>query len=265
MSHDAVVERVKKLLALSKSPNNAQEAAVAAAMAQRLIERYKIEACVLTEETDKIEDETVKDAIIYTFAGPRVISWILNLATGLGDVNSCRVWFLQGGRFFNSKIEAAGTESDLSTITYMTEYLVREVERLCKEAMARDPYAKGKSWSNSFKLGATVEICSRLRQAVREAREEMKAPADGYAEAVAAGDIEKTLELDQQSKFNLVRVETAIAKARKKSEAADEWSKKKYPGKWRHRGDAAAKRGDAYRSGREAGKKVALSGHKRLG
>jgi hypothetical protein len=237
-------------------------------MAQRLIERFNIDKLLLTtqaQQAEAPEDVTVVEESVYEFAGPRVLSWALNLVSSLGGVNGCKVWY-RTGRGGNGSLAGAGRPADLAAIRYMMSYLCNEVNRLADRAAREQRSFTGsasKSWTNSFKLGAVSTIGMRLEEAHRQAREEAKSPELAYKAAIECGDTERVLELDNAPKYELAVIHSALAKLDDRKKRADEWANKQY--KFRSGvSRPGAKSYDAFGKGREAGKSVNLSSNKRL-
>lgn len=266
------VRKVQSLLALANHESaTVGEAATAGAMAQRLIEKFNIDAVLLSQakaEGAPAEDETVKQEVLYTFDGPRVATWALNLFGALGDVNGCKVWYRTGRYGQKGALEGCGRESDLAAVRYMMQYLINEIERLCDSALRkakREGESCGKTWGNSFKLGAVSEISYRIREESKRAREEMKNPELAYKRAIECGDTQRIIELDKAQKYELAVVEKALAKLDERKKKAEQWAEEAL-GKFRKGpGRAGAKNYGAYGAGREAGRTVNLSNNsKRL-
>lgn len=159
MPEPSIVERVRKLLALSTSPN-VHEAAAAAAKAQELIERHRIDLALLElEAAGETTPVGVRQDVVYTFSGMRAFGWVLKLAQGIARANACRLWYTSGyrlsevavdargkplrgpdgtlrrGREVPAKIAGAGAPDDLKACAFLITYLVGEVDRLAAEAL----------------------------------------------------------------------------------------------------------------------------------
>lgn len=93
--HDAIIDKIRKLQSLATSPN-VHEAAKAAAKAQELIERYRIEAHLLDDAKVKETDEDLFDQVIHIFPGNAVTTWILQLASAICAVQGVKLYYSQG-------------------------------------------------------------------------------------------------------------------------------------------------------------------------
>ena len=262
MTRDEAIEKIKKLLNLSKA-ENASEAGTAGAFAQKLMEKFNIDELILNQSAEAPTDAPLTEKVVHEYDGPRIVAWGLNLASSLGRVNGCKIWYCNGWADARpGRIKGAGREVDLDTISYMMQYLCAEVERLCAKALRDYKSAggsAGKTWTNSFKLGCVSTISSRLTEAQRQAREEMKNPEVAYQKALTDGDSEKLIELDSAPKYELAVINTALAKLDARINDAEKWAEEKH-GKFRKGASrAGAKNYGAFSQGQVAGRSVSLS------
>lgn len=230
---EAAVDRVRKLLALSES-GNANEAAAAAAAAQRLMEQHGIDAAMLDVDEDAEPDEPVDEHHVGD-EGRRVAMWRNALSYALASANGCKS-VLRKQRRGPTKLVLIGRASDAAVVRYMYQYLTSEIDRLC-DAEAHSRGRAGKTWRNSFRLGAVDVITERLEEAKQAARDERRAEAGGGAA--------------------LVRVDKAIARLDARLSEAEAWAKHnlrlRKGGRSRWRQDP-----EAYAAGGEAGKRIRL-------
>ncbi len=176
MGKDKIVGLISKLKKLSENNSNVEEASSAAARMQELIEKYNIaEAELDFSDQDTPEDFTNEE--FYQEKGKNIIRWKLSLASTLARLNNCKMVFQRGrkiyptGKTINGKTIIYGRPSKVAIVRYMFQYLVREIERLCKEAV-RDGYGRGKSYTNAFKVGAVEVIALRLHAMQNEIRQD---------------------------------------------------------------------------------------------
>ena len=119
-----VIDKVKKLLALSKSSNQ-NEAANATAAANRLIDEYR-----LSENDLNDSDMIVDNEFIYETG--RVIPWkrgliyVLSNHYGVAVINQCD---FSNGRC-KSRFKLIGNKSDVQIVKYMFAWLTSEITRL---------------------------------------------------------------------------------------------------------------------------------------
>jgi len=158
------LDKVRKLLALSRS-TNVHEAAAAAARAQELIDRYRLEELLEAEESatqDPVEEEVLETA-------RRQRRWKTVLAARLAEIN-CSVAFLrEEGR--QRHIVLAGRAADRSAVRSLWDWLVPQLEWLS----ATHGAGHDKRWHDDFRIGAVETIAARLT-AVGEAEHQLVPP-----------------------------------------------------------------------------------------
>lgn len=242
--NEKIVDKIKKLLRLADSAN-VNEAATAAGAAQRLMETYQIDQAMVALEDDdapggNVEDEPIRhfddDEALHVWS--RLASWKLQLAWAIAAENGCRtfqshVYSHERGRYLRT-IGIVGRPSHVATVRYLFTYLMAEIDRLCRTS-AR---GKGRTWANSFRLGAVHEVRKRLAQARLKARDEAREKLAGDSVA-------------------LVRLDQALARIDKFRDTVDAWMKEKMnlhaSSASRHQTDR-----DAWYEGRDAGRGIDL-------
>jgi|GEM_PF-5700350 len=258
---EKIVEKIKKLLAMAGG-NSINEAAIAAAKAQELMEKHSIIEAMLAE---KSTDPTITQTSIWS--GGKVPTWVLQLAMGLGEVNRCKVWYQAGrrSRGYNGYIKAAGTPGSLEKMALLLNWLMRETDRLYSEEKP-DHFDRGdgKRWANAFRLGASSTIVLRLKGATAKARREMTAggpDADDYRRAIEMADIETIMRLDASRQVYLpAQVQTALTRLDNEYKLVLQWVKKNQPLRKGTPRNFKGNYGDGYSRGREAGNRANLQG-----
>lgn len=245
---EKILDKVRKLLALAESAD-IHEAAAAAARAQTIIDKHKVDIALLQEEEqeEEREDEAVHRCLDFPlFDCSQMPTWKWLLAWRLCEVNDCRPWTnttYEGGEWART-VFVIGRDSDAQTIQYMHRYLVTEIDRLSK-----DHKGKGRTWLNNFRLGAVAEIGKRLKEKRQYDRKALK---QGAEEQVQAGG-------DAQA---LVKVENALARLQERDEMVDSWMKFNKI-KYSSGGSGGAHDEGAFATGRDAGAGVSLGGTSR--
>lgn len=173
MTYEEAVRKAVGCLKLSKS-TNADEAALAASMAQKIIEKYKLDVTALDYDGAKIDDEPIKD---FGFSDPLekvayVKSWMIRLATIVARANECRAVFVRAdlteagdSRNRGCIIKIVGRPSDASATRYIHSYLRGEVVRLRDENCA----GNSNTYKRQFALGVVEAIAVKLKAANSEA------------------------------------------------------------------------------------------------
>ena len=176
MSKDKILNLISKLKRLSENNNSVEEASLAAARMQELIEQHNIGEAELDISDDNSPEEFTKTEF-YKEKGKNITRWKLSLAGKLANLNTCKIVFRKGykDRSLNivlpGKITIYGQPSKVAIVNYMFQYLVREIERLCKLSI-KQGYGSGKGYANSFKVGAAYTIMDRLKEMQQEVRSE---------------------------------------------------------------------------------------------
>ena len=160
MPRSKILDRIRKLLALAKS-SNVNEAAVAAAQAQKLIAKHRIDQARELVDAPEPGDVALDDDPLDE--GSRVAQWRLELAMVVAEANGCRVVVLKDGRY--STIKLVGGGEDISIVRALYEWLTKEVQRLTRASGLR-----GRDKLDTFRMGAITTIEQRLRDANEEAR-----------------------------------------------------------------------------------------------
>lgn len=230
MTTENIVSKVQKLLRLSTS-SNANEAALAAAKAQELIDSYNLSAAMLAlDDAEPMADEPIVD---FQKAGAPLDSqkqqqrWRAQLAVTISRLNGCRI-YLHGG-----DIALVGRPSDAETVRYLFGYLSRQVEILASACVGM-----GKTWRNNFRLGVVETISRKLHEQRKAFEQEVR-------------------HVDNQ--IALMRVDRALATIKARGETVDSFIK----------GSLKLRKGAAYRTrvdssarqaGRIAGQSVQIGG-----
>lgn len=238
MTDSVVLAKVQKLLRLATS-SNANEAALAAAKAQELIDKHQLAATLLAmdavEPMKGLDDEPIIDfekAGAPLDAAKKLDRWRGSLASAVARSNACRIYYS------GSEIGLVGRPSDAETVRYLYGYLSREVERLATES----GQGMGRTWRNNFRLGVVETIHKKLYEQRRKFESETR------AEARAAGSTA------------LARIDRALATIDKRGESVDAWVKSNLKLYARGGGSGSQYNASAREAGRRAGHSIAISG-----
>jgi hypothetical protein len=241
--NESKLKQIQKLLRLSKNNTSVEEAALAFKTAQKLMEKYRISEAMLDSTTEEQEEVIEKD-VLYSSRGIRLAWWKRTLSQTLAKVNGCKTYASKNRKEKISMIMVVGEPSDASTVRYMYNHIANTIDRLTKEA-ATLRGSPGKTWCNSFRVGAVEAVCERLTEAHEEARKEAMDAVHGNSTA-------------------LVRVANAIAKLDKKAVDANKWAQDNVGLQQQYTRRRIDEGGQA--AGRRAGAKINISkGGKKLG
>jgi Protein of unknown function (DUF2786) len=162
MAHEALLDRVHKLLALATSPN-VHEAAQAAARAQRLIAQHRLEAWLAPDS----DPDPIIDAVEAPLeVSRRIRKWKVVLACALAEANGCVAYTrARGGE---EAIVLVGRARDREAVGELWSWLVRRIEWLS----ATHGPGKPRQWHEAFRIGAVDAVVERLNAAEQEVRAE---------------------------------------------------------------------------------------------
>lgn len=169
-----ILSKIKKLLALSTS-SNPNEAALAAAKAQELLMQHNLTMSqVQTQEPSSYERSTVQ-------TGKRV--WRRLLLTTIAQNNFCE-------SIYNVTQHISvliGETHNIEVVTYLYQYLIGQLEPMAVAAHQRSiAPVHGKTWFDSFYMGAVNSIHERLEAQKRE----MEAASNDCRALVVSKDAE---------------------------------------------------------------------------
>lgn len=146
---EAIISRIRKLLALSGSPNE-HEAALAAAKAQELLSQYNL---TLSEIDIKQSGVTSSEVKITT----RTPLWVWELSSGVASSFDCGV-YKKG-----DKVVFIGMEKDSEVASWMFKYLYETVFKCATEYISNlsgdKPLAR-----KSFSVGMAYRLTARLKE-----------------------------------------------------------------------------------------------------
>ena len=183
---ERVYDKVRKLLALSKSPNE-HEAALAAERAREILDKYQIS---LAEVDEKEFTEIVEKGADSGYSNPRM--WVHVLAMSTAKAFDCKVFRMGGVYVF------CGLKSDTQVSEYIFAYLLRTVFGLMKQRMKnrRKIGARGAGDVQSYAYGAARAIGEKIEayaasQRRRDVYQEFKSKTGKDLMVVKNGALEK--------------------------------------------------------------------------
>ena len=169
------IAKVAKLRALAQS-SNVNEAANAAAAAERIMQEYRISESEVEARGDapNMPDPTTDEKI--PIWNQRVTHWQLQLIARLAREYQTKI--VQGVRSFDGTdyrlgVHLFGRKSDIEIVKYQYSFLSAEIVRLC----LLHGKGKGKSWATSYCMGAVDGFCFAMRAASQETKQQATSAA----------------------------------------------------------------------------------------
>jgi hypothetical protein len=160
----AVIEKVKKLQRLANGSSNPNEAATAAAAANKLIDQHRLEQSEINSETE--EDIFEDDDSVYESG--RITQWKSSLVCALAKHYGCAIF--NSKTYRSNKYKLVGRKSDVEVVKYMFAWLCLEIDRLSDRASKEKHLDRsaGKIFSNSFCVGAVTGVREQLEKSRKE-------------------------------------------------------------------------------------------------
>lgn len=162
MTDPTVLERVARLLALSDGTSNPNEAAVAAAQAQRLMTRHRLSRADVVERRDEIRAHGDRPL----FVGKRLRSWLLALAQAVTRNNGCFSVLVRDSSGRKSLV-VVGRIEDVDLVRYVFTYVRREIDRVTKHYRRAGVFWERGS-ETRFRLGAVTAVSMAMAKARNE-------------------------------------------------------------------------------------------------
>lgn len=227
----SILDRVRKLLALSERGGTEHEAANAAAAAQRLMATHNLNEAMLANDApgDSTPHEEVVDATLDDTASKKVV-WKGFLAVSIAKANGCKAYWR------GAHLRLIGVASKRNVVHHMYGWAVSEIDRLATE----QAHGLGRSYARSWRIGCAERLGVRIKEEAAAVLQEAVASTSGAA---------------------LVRVNNGLARIeqdRMRVQAVADLL-----------GLRSAKpthfRVDAYSAGQAAGNTIRLGGHSQMG
>lgn len=150
---DSIINKIKKLLALSDSPNE-NEAIVATQKANELLVKYNISLGDVHSN-----ESTFRKQVVYAYK--KATSWKGQLCAGVALFNFCVAYEARLDGI--SATVLYGRIANVITGKLQWEYLVDVVEKLAVESGFQ-----GLSAKNAFRMGCAVRIANRMRLLIED-------------------------------------------------------------------------------------------------
>lgn len=156
---EQIMEKVKKLLALSQSECNEHEAISASLMAQKLLAKYNID---IEEVTGEPKEEEIEETLVDVGTGN---SWKYALAFGIADNYCCKCYASGSEKFY-----FRGYRSDIMIARQVFAYLFSVCKRLGKayeREYRKNTVGSAEGVFNSYCAGFVQGVKSELAKQCR--------------------------------------------------------------------------------------------------
>jgi hypothetical protein len=163
-TRERIAERVRRLLALSKSPNE-HEAAAAAQKAQELLLKHDLSMA----EVDVAEAPEVVEGSTKLANGA---GWRITLLFRVAEAYGCEMTYSTGT---GGRCQLYGRAHAIEVVLHVNEYLARTIERLAEEAARNISFwdtGESRKWRTRFRYGAVRTVTTRLKESRRTLAQE---------------------------------------------------------------------------------------------
>ena len=161
---DSILAKIKKLQALTTDRGaTPEEAATAAAKAQALLFEHNLSQSDVDTKEQAGPDPYGKVETTLEGANRSTVTWRRGLLYTIAKHNFCTAITLPN----TTKMSLIGKRSNVETVLYLNEILVREIERLAVEA-GRTVLTNRAAYMVSFCRGAVSTIHRRLKEQQRQ-------------------------------------------------------------------------------------------------
>ncbi len=159
MDNSAIIEKIKKLLALANSSNE-HEAALAAGHAQRLLSEYNLAMADIDTAHKPDKADSVETTVSKTLP-----KWVRHLSSGVGTAFDCQAIHHPA----TGKMTFIGVGADVEIAAYTFTFLLTTIKKLCSTYMQQHQGAHlvpryRERLRLSYYLGAAAAITARLRE-----------------------------------------------------------------------------------------------------
>jgi hypothetical protein len=196
---ESIKRRIAKLLAIAEDDRaNANEAAAAAAQAEKIMRKFQLEhADLITVELRKGEAMATADSVANAKTNKTIAKevppWASFLAVAVGRFNHC------GARIAKTQDERKdvcvrffGYEADVQLCKWMYDYLVATINRLAEEYKWSEDYINnGRGVLVSYRRGVASGIISAIKKLEAARQAEMTSTGTGLMVVKQNAIIEK--------------------------------------------------------------------------
>jgi Protein of unknown function (DUF2786) len=171
---DRVIERVRKLLALSANNPSEAEAAFAAAKAQAILIEHNLD---MAEVKDAKIGEEEEDFEIIPVSETESKPWRRFLGAAVGELYFCKYFYTTTKRTDNAGRRAVrdvhtfvGARHNIAVCNMMFTYIHETVNRLAKDGAKKDSVVHPSKYRTTFRSAATTRLCQRIMEKIRQTK-----------------------------------------------------------------------------------------------
>lgn len=167
---DKVIERVRKLLALSANNPSENEAASAAAKAQQILIEHNLSIAEVKDHETAEEEDFEIVPVANTPSAP----WRRFLGAAVGELYFCKYFYtttyVPGKQAKRDVHTFVGAKHNIAVATLMFVYLHKTVSRLARTGATANPQSNVSAYVTTFRASATIRLCQRIKEKITAAK-----------------------------------------------------------------------------------------------
>lgn len=190
MDNSKILDRIQKLLAMSKDSSSPHEAAIAARRAEAMMREHNL------SQADVIIKEIVDNDIIASPAetGRKTVpDWIGILAVPVAKMMDCTGIIYTNERTKKKTINFIGYTGDVQVASWILNYLVEQIDQLSKKYryQIRATYGprSGAADMDNYRMGMVHSIMRSIREIIQEKENQLKSHVPGTSLVILKKDM----------------------------------------------------------------------------
>jgi ElaB/YqjD/DUF883 family membrane-anchored ribosome-binding protein len=161
-----LLDRIRKLLALSTSSNE-NEAAAAAEKAQALLAEHNLSMFdVKASDGDDMMKDIIIDNTIVTSSHP----WRRPLGSAVAQLYFCTYYYTTRRGSSVNIHSFVGADHNVMVAVMMFKYLLETIDRLAQQGARQVPKSEQSPYRVAFRSACTVRLCARIRDRINAAK-----------------------------------------------------------------------------------------------
>jgi hypothetical protein len=162
---EEVIGKVRKLYALAEANTSENEAAVAVAAAEKLLQQYRLSRAEIDAHSDSPSESPIEDGEPVETYASRVPVWQQVLVGTLARHYGCVIYQARSSK--ETAIRVVGCPSDVRLFRLQYSRVKAQIDRLT----LKNGLGKGRSFCDSYRKGLVVVVHERLNAMRTEVRQ----------------------------------------------------------------------------------------------
>jgi hypothetical protein len=185
-----ILDRIRKLLAMSEDSSSPHEAAIAATRASKLMQKYNLDSSAVRLKEGVTQDDTTTQQAERGYG--RIPAWYTMLLVPVAELHDCHVRYTSrygtGPNAIEKVAEFLGVDSDPEVCGYVFDYICSQVELLSAKYKRDNPHLT-RADTNDYRNGLAAGILQVIREMIREKAEAEREVSTGTELMIVKRDI----------------------------------------------------------------------------